>query len=82
MGYHERNHPRLSFPITIGTERIRSNEPAVKYLPSAPSLPTEPSNGYFVRPSALQLSDDDTVSIRTYTSTPPPFPDDGKFHIS
>lgn len=29
-------------------------------------------------PSAATFPDDDTVSIRTYTSTPPPFPDDGR----
>lgn len=29
-------------------------------------------------PSAPEYPDDDTVSIRTYASTPPPFPDDGK----
>lgn len=31
-----------------------------------------------LEPSASAFPDDDTVSIRTYTSTPPPFPDDGR----
>ena len=35
-----------------------------------------------MEPSAPAFPDDDTVSIRTYASTPPPFPDDGKSHFS
>lgn len=47
------------------------------FYPSAPLLPILPS-----APEQSQLPDDDTVSIRTYASTPPPFPDDGKLHRS
>ena len=32
-------------------------------------------------PSAPAFPDDDSVSIRTYASTPPPFPDDGQHHF-
>lgn len=37
-----------------------------------------PIEGMLMEPTASMFPDDDTVSIRTYTSTPPPFPDDGK----
>lgn len=85
MGNYQKDL-RVSFPVIIGTERIDdASPPAVTnlseskiFLPSAPPLPTQ-STVRFVEPSA---PDDDTVSIRTYASTPPPFPDDGKFYIS
>lgn len=61
-------------PLRVGTV---PNVPPIAYLPSAPPLP-------MFEPPAPDFPDDDSISIRTYASTPPPFPDDnGKyFHIS
>lgn len=76
----------LSLPITIGTTPFWENAsdtrtPAASAAPSValtvdiPSPETDiPSP---MTPSAPVFPDDDTVSVRTYTSTPPPFPDDG-----
>lgn len=73
--------PQVSIPITIGNGPIYDSASAENksFLPSAPPLPPEQqSKALFVEPSAPP--DDDTVSIRTYASTPPPFPDDGKLN--
>lgn len=80
----------ITFPIIIGTipfdgdtsaavdqtplrmDRAPNVTPiamANAILPSAPPLP-------MFEPSAPDFPDDDTISIRTYASTPPPFPDD------
>lgn len=81
MGYNQKNF-RIILPITIGTEPFHGSTPGIyilhgrqTVLPSAPELLEQ------IEPTASQLPDDDTVSIRTYASTPPPFPDDGKFAI-
>lgn len=92
MKHYLRN--AITFPIVIGTipfdgsTSATVNQPPIEIgivpnvppiasrnaiLPSAPSLPS-------FEPSAPDFPDDDTISIRTYTSTPPPFPDDdGKY---
>lgn len=79
MGYNQKNF-RIILPIAIGTEPFQGSTPDTyilhgrqTVLPSAPALLEQ------IEPSVPQFPDDDTVSIRTYASTPPPFPDDGKF---
>lgn len=79
-------------PITVGTIPFDDSNSVLgapqDIVPSAPPiamsmsysvLPSAPSMSTF-DPSAPDYPDDDTISIRTYTSTPPPFPeDDGKY---
>lgn len=88
MGYYQKNFS-LFLPITIGTKPLYGSPPPLTFpqgrqvvlLPSEPTLPTGPSTSEQSEPSAPQLSNDDTVSIRTYASTPPPFPDDGNYQF-
>lgn len=79
MGYKQKSI-QFDIPVVIGTTPVYRNTQGAStssrsqtVLPSAPTLPTEQSSR---QPTAPE-PDDDTVSIRTYTSTPPPFPDDG-----
>ncbi|XP_055313203.1 arrestin domain-containing protein 2-like isoform X2 [Sitodiplosis mosellana] len=71
----------LDLPITIGTIPFGGStstmitSPQTRTVSSAPSI----AIAHDISPSeslASAFPDDDTVSIRTYTSTPPPFPDD------
>lgn len=87
MGYNQKNI-QLTLPITIGTTPLNDSTLGMiipqgrqVILPSAPPMPTGPLIPEYREPLAPQLLDDDTVSIRTYASTPPPFPDDGKFQL-
>lgn len=78
----------VDLPITIGTIPFDDSTSATASrlrattVPSAPpfDLPYDiwPYQPRLMGPSAPEYPDDDTVSIRTYASTPPPFPDDGK----
>lgn len=80
-------------PIIIGTIPFDSSASAIfvplssrmGIVPSAPHmtnaiLPSAPSLSS-LQPSAPDFPDDDTISIRTYTSTPPPFPDDDGYYF-
>lgn len=75
----------LDIPITIGTVPFDDdtsatvNQSLTRTNPSAPTLEYDirPLEHRPMNPSAPLFPDDDTVSIRTYCSTPPPFPDDG-----
>ncbi|XP_055326188.1 uncharacterized protein LOC129580018 [Sitodiplosis mosellana] len=71
----------VDLPITIGTIPFGGStstmivSPQTRTVSSAPSI----AIAHDISPSeslASAFQDDDTVSIRTYTSTPPPFPDD------
>lgn len=82
MGYNQK-HLQLFLPITIGTKPLQGNQTALNTThgrPSTLSLPIEISIPIERESLPPELPDDDTVSIRTYASTPPPFPDDGKFN--
>lgn len=77
----------LNIPITIGSIRFEDNTSTTAIQPSSRANPSSydhtithvvwPLEIRRVNPSTTQTADDDTVSIRTYASTPPPFPDDG-----
>ena len=77
----------LDIPITIGFIPFEENTSTTVIQPSSranasapvPSVVhvTRPLETRPINPSATEIPDDDTVSIRTYASTPPPFPDDG-----
>ncbi|XP_055312594.1 arrestin domain-containing protein 17-like [Sitodiplosis mosellana] len=76
----------LDLPITIGTIPFGYGIspmivlPQTSTNPSAPSIALthdiSPSEPVQMEPSSPAFPYDDIVSIRTYTSTPPPFPDD------
>lgn len=69
--------------VTNGTVPIHNNTIEVENIPSVSQCsPAIPSTSFAMFSSRLgsQVPEDDTVSIRTYTSTPPPFPDDGKLN--
>lgn len=73
----------LNLPITIGTipfwENVSNTStvaPTALHLASTEE-DIELSEGFLMEPTTSTFPDDDTVSVRTYTSTPPPFPDDG-----
>ncbi|XP_031638189.1 uncharacterized protein LOC116350524 [Contarinia nasturtii] len=78
MGYNQ-NSIRFYMPVVIGTKSFYSDMQNVSMslrsqtdLPPTPIRQTESSHGC----REQSAPDDDTVSIRTYASTPPPFPDD------
>lgn len=64
----------LDLPIIIGTIPLDGTS-AMAILPRRTRI--LPIALPLLEPSAPVFPDDDTVSIRTYTSTPPPFPNDG-----
>ena len=85
----DENFVSVDLPITIGTipfdnvtTSASTNRLRARTVPSAPPLDIWPYSPRLMEPSAPAFPDDDTVSIRTYASTPPPFPDDGKSHFS
>lgn len=69
--------------LTKGTIPFWENasDTRTRVAPSAPpfaiTVDIPPLEHIPIEPSAPTFPDDDTVSVRTYTSTPPPFPDDG-----
>lgn len=74
-----------NLPITIGTIPFWENAssttiratPTVLQLALAENDDIGQLEGVLMEPTTSTFPDDDTVSVRTYTSTPPPFPDDG-----
>lgn len=79
------NFVSLDLPITIGTipfdnatTSASTSHLRTRTVASAPPLDIWPYSPRPMEPSAPAFPDDDTVSIRTYASTPPPFPDDGE----
>lgn len=81
----------LEIPIVIGNIPFGETSSAtiihtrMSHIPTAPIISTDdnwPLEPILMEPSAPVFPDDDTVSIRTYASTPSPFADDGSFRIS
>lgn len=78
----------LDLPIIIGTKPFDDSIPATinRLETGAPTIAAPhdvwPFPPRLMEPSATAFPDDDTVSIRTYASTPPPFPDDGNCYFS
>lgn len=72
----------LNLPIVIGTIPFWENasDTRTRIAPTAPplELTVDIPEDLPILPSIPTFPDDDTVSVRTYTSTPPPFPDDGQ----
>lgn len=74
----------MNLPITFGTIPFWENasNTTARATPTALHLDSVEddiglSEGLLMEPTTSTFPDDDTVSVRTYTSTPPPFPDDG-----
>lgn len=70
----------INLPIVVGTipfwENATNHTPTT--LPIDASDDILPVEDMLMEPTASMFPDDDTVSVRTYSSTPPPFPNDGK----
>lgn len=81
--------------VPLRGRELMTTDPRLEMTPSAPPiavsnssmslasiLQTGPWTSRSKNPSAPTMPDDDSVTIRTYSSTPPPFPDDGKYLFS